>query len=116
MRTITVLRVAAPDFEIAAENGQLVPSDGAPVAIAALVGVLKPDSVVWSNTRVFGGPDGIVAFRSGIDGVETSFAYDLWLLERIAGALELTPLVAKGLGPSWKVPYGLGRSTSPDSG
>ena len=35
------------------------------------------------------------------------------LCERIAQGLRLGPLPAKRIGPAWKVPYGLGRSTTP---
>jgi hypothetical protein len=40
--------------------------------------------------------------------------YDLWLCERIAEAMDLTPLKPARIGPAWKVPYGLGKSLEPD--
>ena len=105
IRAITVLRVWSPELTIQSDNGTL---RGSPV-VEGLVAPLSSSRETWSDTRVTGGPDGIVAARAAIDGIENSWAYDLWLLERIAEVLSLEPLPAARIGPAWKVPYGLGR-------
>ncbi len=114
IRSITVLRVDAPPFDVRSDDGALRVSDGSPPEIRGLVGRLAPDTVTWSDVRIAGGPRGIVAARSAIDGTTGSWVYDLWLCEHIAQVLELPPLKAARIGPAWKVPYGLGRSLEPD--
>ena len=113
VRHITVLRVGAPPFQIEAEGGALRASDESPPEIRGLIRGLTPDPTTWSDTSVTGGPDGIVAARSFFDGVENNWVYDLWLCERIAQLLRLSPLPPKRIGPAWKVPYGLGGSLTP---
>ena len=114
IRTITVLRVASPAFQIEADGGgSLRASDDSPAAVRALADSLAADEVTWSDTRVTGGEKGIVAARQAIDGLNYGFAYDLWLCERIARTLELEPLKPARIGPAWKVPYGLGKSLTP---
>jgi hypothetical protein len=113
IRSITVVRVEAPEFSIESKGGELVASPDSPPEIQELVLPLAADKPTWSNTRIVGGPQGIVAHRSAIDGIENSWAYDLWLCERIADRLELPVLKPARVGPRWKVPYGLGRSLTP---
>ena len=113
VRAITVLRVDAPAFQVDSVEGTLRSTgDGSP-ALAALIGELSGSPETWSDARITGGPEGIVAARDALDGLENSWVYDLWLLERIAERLELVPLPEARLGPAWKVPYGLGRSLTP---
>jgi hypothetical protein len=114
VRQITVVRVLAPDFQIDSHDGALVATGASPFEIQGLIGSLSADVATWSDTRVTGGADGIVAARAAVDGIENSWVYDLWLCERIAAALRLAPLKAARVGPAWKVPYGLGRSLTPD--
>ena len=109
IRAITVLRVASPDFQVASEDGTLRLRTPAPAELDALIAPLTTSKTTWSDARITGGADGIVASRDAIDGIENSWAYDLWLLERIAEHLSLVPLPDARIGPAWKVPYGLGR-------
>ncbi len=110
VRAITVLRVGSPELRIASDDGTLRLSSPAPAELEALITGLTTSKTTWSDTRITGGPEGIVASRDAIDGIENSWAYDLWLLERIADRLALVPLPDARIGPAWKVPYGLGRS------
>jgi hypothetical protein len=110
IRSITVLRVASPEFRIQSDDGTLRLDTPAPAEVETIVAGLTTSSTTWSDTRIIAGPDGIVASRDAIDGLEASWAYDLWLLERIAERLALVPLRDARIGPAWKVPYGLGRS------
>ena len=114
IRSITVLRVDAPPFDVRSDDGALRVSDGSPPEIRGVVGRLAPDEETWNDVRIAGGPRGIVAARSAIDGTTGSWVYDLWLCEHIAHALDLPPLKPARIGPAWKVPYGLGRSLEPD--
>jgi hypothetical protein len=109
VRSISVLRVDAPVFDIESVDGALR-TDNAPAAIQELLAALTPSAPTWSDARIAGGPDGIVAARGSLDGIENSWAYDLWLLEQIAERLALVPLPDARVGPAWKVPYGLGKS------
>jgi hypothetical protein len=110
IRSITVLRVASPEFRIHSDGGTLRLDTPAPAEVESIVAGLTTNSTTWSDTHIAAGPDGIVASRDAIDGLEASWAYDLWLLERIAERLALVPLRGARIGPAWKVPYGLGRS------
>ena len=112
-RNITVLRVAAPAFQVRAEHGSLLMSDDGPADVRGLVQSLRPDFVTWSDVRIAGGPEGIVAARTGFEPVQNTWVYDLWLCERIAGVLQLPPLEAAPIVPGWKVPYGLGKAFTP---
>jgi hypothetical protein len=114
IRSITVLRVDAPQFDVASEHGALRASDDSPPQIQGIVGRLTPDEVTWSDVRIAGGPKGIVAARSAIDGTTGSWVYDLWLCEHIAEAMDLPALKPARIGPAWRVPYGLGKSLEPD--
>jgi hypothetical protein len=114
LRAITVLRVDSPDFQVNSDEGTLRVAGSAPPEVESLIAGLTTSAPTWSDTRITGGPDGIVATRDAIDGIENSWAYDLWLLERIAERLSLVPLRDARIGPAWKVPYGLGKSLTPD--
>ncbi|HZN87982.1 MAG TPA: hypothetical protein VFB44_03315 [Thermoleophilaceae bacterium] len=113
IRAITVLRVDAPAFDIASDGGTLRGSEESPDRLQGLVERLAADRSTWSNVLIAGGPAGIVAARSAIDGTAGSWVYDLWLCERIAGELDLEPLKPARVGPRWKVPYGFGKSLEP---
>jgi len=113
VRSITVLRVAAPVFDVESDDGALRASEGDVAEIRALVDGLAADRPTWSDVRIAGGPKGIVAARSAIDGTTGSWVYDLWLCERIARSMLLEPLKAARIGPSWKVPYGFGKALKP---
>jgi hypothetical protein len=115
VRSITVLRVDSPVFDVSSEDGALTASDGTPPEIRGLVEPLTPDEPTWSDVRIAGGPKGIVAARAAIDGTAGSWVYALWLLERIADSLRLPPLGRARVGPAWKVPYGFGKRLEPDS-
>jgi hypothetical protein len=111
IRAISVLRVESPTFQINSEEGTLRLDGPAPAEVEQLVNALPTSTPTWSDARISGGPEGIVATRDAIDGLENSWVYDLWLMERIAERLSLPPLRDARIGPAWKVPYGLGRST-----
>lgn len=111
-RDITVLRVAASEFEVRAQQGRVCASDGAPSRLIGLLEMLAEDDLIWGSLRMFAGPEGIVAVRPAADPLLMPWLYDLWLCERIARVLPLPPLPAARIGPAWKVPYGLGRSLS----
>jgi hypothetical protein len=115
IRSITVLRVEAPVFDVESDDGALRVSDDAPPEIRGVIGSLTPDLATWSDVRIAGGPKGIVAARSAIDGTTGSWVYDLWLCERMAESLGLPPLKPARIGPSWKVPYGFGKSLKPSA-
>jgi hypothetical protein len=70
--------------------------------LETLIAGLTTSAPTWSDTRITGGPEGIVATRDAIDGIENSWAYDLWLIERIAERLGLVPLRDARIGPAWK--------------
>ena len=113
-RCITVLRVAAPAFDVVSDGGALRVSGEGPAEIHGLIAGLSRDRATWSDVRIAGGPQGVVAARSAIDGTTGSWPYDLWLLERIARTLDLEPLEPARIGPRWKVPYGFGKSLEPE--
>jgi hypothetical protein len=106
IRAITVLRVDGPAFTWR-------PEEGVPPALAEALEDVDVNAIEWRGLFVAGGPHGLVATRSAIDGVENAWVHDLWLCEHIADAYGLEPLPPKRIGPAWKVPYGLGRSLTP---
>lgn len=110
VRQISVLRVDSPAFQIDCEDGTLRLAGPAPAEVEELVNAMPTSVPTWSDTHIRGGPEGIVANRDAIDGLEHSWVYDLWFMERIAERLALPPLRDARIGPAWKVPYGLGRS------
>jgi hypothetical protein len=114
VRLITVLRVDAPPFDAVSDGGDLRASEDSPPEVRELIDSLAADRATWSDVRVTGGPKGIVAARPAIDDVGYGWAYDLWLCEWLASRLDLRPLEPARVGPAWKVPYGLGRSLTPE--
>lgn len=108
IRAVTTLRVEAPAFELRGDDGRLSPGADAPGRVLDLLGELAPAPDVWRELVVVAGPEGIVANRPAADQVP-GWLYDLWLLERIAGRLDLPALPRARIGPKWKVPYGMGR-------
>jgi hypothetical protein len=112
IRHITVLRVEAPRAELDVAGGRPAFTDGAAPELASALASVKSNPGIWDGLRGWLGPDGIVLIRPGLQ--DASFwAYDLWLVERIARSMKLPPLEDARIGPSWKVPYGLGRSLTP---
>jgi hypothetical protein len=80
------VRVAAggPAFEASTRDGRLRAGDGAPAAVAAaLEGV--PRSGRWQRLEVSGGAEGILVTRK--KGQGRDWLCDLWLAERLAGAV-----------------------------
>lgn len=114
VRNITVLRVAAPPFDIASEGGALRASPGSSPELHGLLAGLSGDEATWGDVTVAGGGAGIVAARGAIDATIGRWVYDLWLCEWIARSLGFPPLPPARIGPSWRVPYGLGRSLEPE--
>ncbi|MBI4897404.1 MAG: hypothetical protein HY827_03450 [Actinobacteria bacterium] len=114
VRQITVLRVAAPVFDLEVRDGRPTATADSDLSIAGALASLSQDEVVWQDLRVHGGADGIVVHRGAITA-PGFWIYDLWLAERIAGALTLEALPAARIGPAWKVPYGLGRAFEPST-
>jgi hypothetical protein len=84
--------VAAPDFELNADDGRLNPNPGAPGEVTGVVTDLSPAPDVWHELRVVGGSKGIVASRGASADFLGGWIYDLWLLERLAARLEADPL------------------------
>lgn len=108
VRQITVLRVAAPQFTL---DDWLEITDGETPELVGVLASIDHRSAVWDGFYGCGGPDGIVLTRSAATG-PNYWAYDLWLAERIAERLSLPSLAPQKIGPSWKVPYELGRRLS----
>jgi hypothetical protein len=112
-RHICVLRVAAPRFELASEDGALYADDSAPAEVRALIASLAPSQIAWHQTRLAAGPEGIVTTRPAVDPLAMGWLYDLWLCERITTLLALAPLTREDLGPEWRVPYALDKTSTP---
>ncbi len=109
VRVLCVVRVAAPELLLAERDGRLQGDPSTPPEVAAVLDGLSA-SELWRHVHVRGGPDGIVFSRPALDDATGRAWLDgLWLLERIADKLRLPPLEPDRLGPSWTVPYGLGR-------
>jgi hypothetical protein len=108
LRSFTVLRVGASEFELSGESGRpaRVEGDGLP---GGVLDAIAPNPDIWDGLRVVGGPDGVVAIRPSGTHEFGGWAYDLWLLERLAIQAGWPALSDKRIGPAWKVPYGLGR-------
>ena len=111
LRSITVLRADAPEFALEGSSGRPRPAGSAPPALARALDQIGANPDLWDRLLVVGGPKGIVATRPSGGAEFGGWVYDLWLLERLAGVMELEPLPDARVGPAWKVPYGLGRST-----
>ena len=114
LRQITVLRAAAPDFELVGMGGELRPQSAQtdlPPSLRTVLQALGPSPDVWDGLLVVGGPEGIVASRPVPHRVRVRFQwlYDLWLVERIADVLPAAVLPAARLDRSYLIPYWLGR-------
>ena len=107
-RQITVLRVASPEFTL--DDWLKFVHGETPELAGALASVDKRSSI-WDGSYAHGGAEGIVLTRSAVTG-PGYWAYDLWLAERIARMLDLPALAPEKIGPSWTVPYELGRKFS----
>lgn len=113
LRSITVLRVDSPRFQLAGADGRLSLLDG-PTELTGVLAPIGASDDIWNELSVWGGPEGIVATRpSATDFAGGGWVYDLWLLERIARVMRLEPLPDARIGPAWKVPYRLGRDLEP---
>jgi len=100
---ITWVRAATPPCALTADEGVLV-ADHA--ALTGLVSGFAP-SRAWDDMALRGGPEGVVARRPiTMRGQQAGWAYDLWLCERIAGALG-SPLPFADVEAA-KTPYGMG--------
>lgn len=108
IRQITVLRVAAPEFKLGVIDGKPAVVDGAAPGVENLFSRMSSADEIWQDAAAQGGPEGIVVSRRAITAPEF-WIYDLWLAEAIARELKLPQLTAARIGPSWNVPYGLGR-------
>lgn len=108
VRQITVLRVEAPRFTL---DDWLEIAHGETPELVGVLASIDHRSSVWDGFYAHGGPEGIVLTRSAATGPDY-WAYDLWLAERIAERLALPSLAPQKIGPSWKVPYELGRRLS----
>jgi hypothetical protein len=112
IRSLTVVRVHAPEFEVTGEDGVLrVEEYPVPDGVSAAVNSLSRSPRVWRDLRVAGGAEGLVAARPAVDDVLDLWLYDLWLLERIADLLDAPALPPAPVGPGFRIPYNLGRST-----
>lgn len=114
LRSITVLRADAPDFELEGASGRPRPTGHAPDPLVRALDQIATNPDLWDRLLVVGGPKGIVATRPSGGSEFGGWVYDLWLLERLAGVMGLEPLPKARVGPAWKVPYGLGRSAKPE--
>jgi hypothetical protein len=112
MRDLTVLRVNSPKFAIAFEEGSPSVVQGSTPELNGIIGTIADNVGIWGDVTGYGGPEGIVFNRPGTQ-YGHFWIYDLWLAERIARTLNLRPLDDARIGPAWKVPYGLGRRSTP---
>ena len=114
VRDITVVRCATPPFvgEFTPDGWRLTAD--APDGAHAVIAPLENDAALWDDVVIAGGRAGLVASRHGAPGTWFPWVADLWLLERLADAIG-TPLPKARVGPSWKVPYELGRKLRPDA-
>jgi hypothetical protein len=108
MRSVCVVRVMAPEFELVAADGRLRADGAVPPAVAALLARLGASPDVWHDLRVLGGPDGLAASRGVAQDWLGGWIYDLWLLERIAACVAGPALAPEPLGRDWTPPYGMG--------
>jgi hypothetical protein len=100
---VTLVRAATQPFGVTADDGALI-VDG--TAAASLVSGFAP-SRAWDDMVLRGGPEGVVARRPiSMRGQQAGWVYDLWLCERLAGALGAALPVADLDGAN--TPYGMG--------
>ncbi len=112
MRQVVWVRVAAPDFELVGERGQLRLSDSSPAAASDTVARITI-APVWHELRMAAGSEGIVANRpvrmNLPDHAQNGFLADLWLIERFCDCAGFRPLPDQRPKRARSVPYGLGR-------
>jgi hypothetical protein len=75
---------AVPDFEASFRDGRLRAKKCGPPEVGRSLGAM-PASKRWTGVRVEGGPDGLIVYRRA--SREGDWLCDLWLAERLAGAL-----------------------------
>jgi hypothetical protein len=75
---------AVPDFEATFRDGRLRAKKGGPPEVGRSLGAM-PASKRWSGVKVEGGPEGLIVYRRS--SREGDWLCDLWLAERLAGAL-----------------------------
>lgn len=75
---------AVPSFEATFRDGRLRAKKGGPPEVGRSLGAM-PASKRWSGVTVEGGPDGLIVYRRSAR--EGDWLCDLWLAERLAGAL-----------------------------
>lgn len=108
IRQISVLRVDSPEFKADVVGGLPGVVEGSAAGLERVAARMTANDAIWQDLALQGGPEGIVASRGALTAPEF-WIYDLWLLEAIGRELRLPPLKAARIGPSWKIPYGLGR-------
>lgn len=113
LRSITALRVDAPEFELEGASGRPRAVGESPAQLLRALDQIGSNPDLWDRLLVIGGPQGVVATRPSGGSEFGGWVYDLWLLERLAAVMELDALPNARVGPAWKVPYGLGRSAKP---
>jgi hypothetical protein len=87
IRAITTLVVPLPAFELVGEGGVVRGHGDVPPPVTALLQQLRPSPEIWNKLTVKTGSEGITANRPAVADPLNSWLYDLWLCERIAGAL-----------------------------
>jgi hypothetical protein len=111
LRQVVLIRVASPPFELRTVDGRPAAVGEAPAPLRHVLATLSSRPEVWRDLHVTGGSEGIVSNRPLIDNHPYGWAYDLWLLERLADRLEAPALPHKRLGRRTPLPYGQGKAT-----
>jgi hypothetical protein len=110
LREITFVGARCPPFELRGVGGQLVAEGEPPPPAHAVLAALAP-AEVWTGVRIVAGDEGLVANRPQRDG-PYGWAYDLWLLERLADHLNAPALTPHKRWTITKLPYGMGSWTA----
>lgn len=82
--TVTVVGGSFPEFSVKADGDRLRAARGSPAPVGRTLGSL-PGSKRWKGVKVTAGGDGIAVERRKDSG--SDWLCDLWLAERLAGAL-----------------------------
>lgn len=109
IREITMVGAHCPEFALRGAFGRLAPEEQAPPAVLEVLASMN-DADVWNRVRIVAGDAGLVANRP-YSGRMYGWAYDLWLLERLADHLGAKGRPAPKRWPRAKVPYGMGTWT-----
>ncbi len=109
IREITMVGAHSPEFALRGANEKLTAEGQAPAAVLDMLGSMN-HAEVWNGVRIVAGEEGLVANRP-YSGQAYGWAYDLWLLERLADHLDAKPRAAAKRWPRAKVPYGMGTWT-----